>query len=37
MQICTSPQTDNYAGHYSVFRGWMPFCHPTNSVKTLKA
>jgi len=37
MQVCTSLQTDNHAStppDYSVF---YPSCHPSNSVKALKA
>jgi len=39
MQICISPQTDNHASipPLSFFTGRMPSCHPTNSVKALKA
>jgi len=38
MQVCTSLQTDNHATtHHSVFTGWMPSFHPTNSIKALKA
>jgi len=38
MQACTSLQTDNHASTPPrFFTGWMPFCHPTNSVKALKA
>jgi len=39
MQICTSLQTDNHASTppFSFFTGRMPSCHPTNSVKALKA
>jgi len=41
MQICTSLQRDNYAStapHCSVFlQARCPSCHPTNSVKALKA
>jgi len=39
MQICTSPQADNHAStHHSVFlQTGCPSCHPTNSVKALKA
>ena len=41
MQICTSLQRDNYAStapHCSVFlQTRCPSCHPTNSVKALKA
>jgi len=39
MQICTSPQTDNYTSTQllSFLQARYPSCHPTNSVKTLKA
>ena len=39
MQVCISPQTDNHAStHHSVFlQAGCPSCHPTNSVKVLKA
>ena len=38
VQICTSPQTDTMpTSHNSVFTDQMPFCHPTNSIKALKA
>jgi len=39
MQVCTSLQTDNHANtHHSVFlQAGCPSCHPTNSVKALKA
>ena len=36
--ICTSLLTDNHSiPHHSVFTGRMLSCHPTNSVKALKA
>ena len=39
MQICTSLQTDNHASTppLSFLQAGCPFCHPTNSVKALKA
>ena len=39
MQICTSPQTDNHASipPLSSLQAGCPSCHPTNSVKALKA
>jgi len=38
MQVCTSLQTDNHASTTSQFlQAGCPSCHPTNSVKTLKA
>ena len=39
MQICTSLQTDNHANtpSLSFLQAVCPFCHPTNSVKALKA
>jgi len=39
MQICTWPQTDNHASipPLSFLQAGCPFCHPTNSVKALKA
>ena len=39
MQVCTSLQTDNHASTLpSVFlQAGCPSCHPTNSVKALKA
>jgi len=39
MQVCTSLQADNHAStHHSVFlQAGCPSCHPTNSVKALKA
>jgi len=42
MQLCNSLQTDDHAstppGHHSAFlQAGYPFCHPTNSVKALKA
>jgi len=39
MQVCTSLQTDNHAApHHLVFlQAGCPSCHPTNSVKALKA
>jgi len=39
MQVCTSLQTDNHAStpQLSFFTGGCPSCHPTNSVKALKA
>jgi len=39
MQVCTSLQTDNHAStQNSVFlQAGCPSCHPTNSIKALKA
>jgi len=39
MQVCTSLQTDNHASTLplSFFQAGCPSCHPTNSVKALKA
>jgi len=39
MQICTSPQTDNHANIPSLrfLQAGCPSCHPTNSIKALKA
>jgi len=39
MQICTSPQTDNHASTppLSFLQAGCPSCHPTNSIKSLKA
>ena len=39
MQVCTSLQTDNHASTppLSFLQGRCPSCHPTNSVKALKA
>jgi len=39
MQVCTSLQTDNYASTppISFLQAGCPSCHPTNSVKALKA
>ena len=39
MQICTSPQTDNHASipPLSFLQAGCPSCHPTNSVRALKA
>ena len=39
MQICTSLQTDNHTGTppLSFLQAGCPSCHPTNSVKSLKA
>ena len=39
MQVCTSLQTDNHAGTppLSFLQPGCPSCHPTNSVKALKA
>jgi len=39
MQICTSLQTDNHASPrpLSFIQAGCPSCHPTNSVKALKA
>jgi len=39
MQVCTSLQTDNHASTppLSFLQAGCPFCHPTNSVKALKA
>jgi len=37
-QVCTSLQTDNHASTITQFlQAGCPFCHPTNSVKALKA
>jgi len=39
MQVCTSPQSDNHASTppLSFLHVGCPFCHPTISVKALKA
>jgi len=39
MQVCTSLQTDNHASAspLSFLQAGCPSCHPTNSVKALKA
>jgi len=39
MQVCTSLQADNYTGTppLSFLQAGCPSCHPTNSVKALKA
>jgi len=38
MQVCTSLQTDNHASTPLRFlQAGCPFCHPTNSIKALKA
>jgi len=39
MQVCTSLQTDNHASTppLSFLQDGCPSCHPTNSVKALKA
>jgi len=39
MQVCTSLQTDNHASTppLSFLQAGCPYCHPTNSVKALKA
>jgi len=39
MQVCTSLQTDNHASiqPLSFLQAGCPSCHPTNSVKALKA
>ena len=39
MQVCTSLQTDNHASTplFSFSQAGFPSCHPTNSVKALKA
>jgi len=39
MQVCTSLQTDNHASTppLSFLQAAYPSCHPTNSVKALKA
>jgi len=39
MQVCTSLQTDNHAStpSLSFLQAGCPSCHPTNSVKALKA
>jgi len=39
MQVCTSLQTDNHdsTSPLSFLQAGCPFCHPTNSVKALKA
>jgi len=39
MQVCTSLQTDNHASTspLSFLQAGCPSCHPTNSVKALKA
>jgi len=39
MQVCTSLQTDNHASTplLSLLQAGCPSCHPTNSVKALKA
>jgi len=39
MQVCTSLQTDNHASppQLSFLQAGCPSCHPTNSIKALKA
>jgi len=39
MEVCTSLQTDNHASTPPLcfLQAWCPSCHPTNSVKALKA
>jgi len=39
MQVCTSLQTDNHAStsQLSFLQAGCPSCHPTNSVKAVKA
>jgi len=39
MQVCTSLQTDNHASTppVSFLQAGCPSCHPTNSIKALKA
>jgi len=39
MQVCTSLQTDNHVSNppLSFFQAGCPSCHPTNSIKALKA
>jgi len=39
MQVCTSLQTDNHASTspLSFLQAGCPSCHPTNSIKALKA
>jgi len=39
MQVCTSLQTDNHASTppLSFLKAGCPSCHPTNSVKAMKA
>ena len=39
MQVCTSLQADNHASTepLSILQAVCPFCHPSNSVKALKA
>jgi len=38
MQVCTTLQTDSHASTHPVFlQAGCPSCHPTNSVKALKA
>jgi len=38
MQVCTSLQTDNHTSTQPLFlQAGCPSCHPTNSVKALKA
>jgi len=39
MQVCTSLQTDNHANTspLSFLQAGCPSCHPTNSIKALKA
>ena len=39
MQVCTSLQTDNHAStaRFSFLQAGCRFCHPTNSVKALRA
>ena len=39
MQVCTSLQTDNHASNLTteILQAGCPSCHPTNSVKALKA
>ena len=39
VQVCTLLQTDNHTSipPLSFLQAWCPFCHPTNSIKALKA
>jgi len=37
MQVCTSLQADNHTPPLSFLQAGCPSCHPTNSVKALKA
>jgi len=37
MQVCTSLQADNHASATQFLQARCPSCHPTNSIKALKA